>query len=62
MKAKIKINDADIAGSLPAMRRAARRARRVAAQTGTPVVVMRDGKIAYINPSAKLAGRRNGRR
>jgi hypothetical protein len=61
MKAKIRINDPDIAGSLPAMRRAALRARRVAAQTGTPLVVMHKGKIVYINPSAKPTARRNRR-
>ncbi len=37
--------DADIAGVEAALRRAARRARELGERTGTPVYVLRDGKI-----------------
>jgi predicted ABC-type ATPase len=37
--------DPDMAGSADAMRRASIRARHVAAQTGTALIVWRDGKI-----------------
>jgi hypothetical protein len=38
-------NDIDLVGSVGAMRRAAIRARQIAAQTGTALIVWRDGKI-----------------
>lgn len=44
--------NADLRGSWPALQRAARRARELAAQTGTAIVVNRDGLIAYIQPNA----------
>lgn len=50
MSQKIKSTDPDIIGSLPALRRAARAARRLAIRTGTPLYVMRDGKIVNLNP------------
>jgi hypothetical protein len=62
MKAKFNSRDPDIRGSLPAMRRAARRAKRLAQETGTPFWVMRKGKIVNLNPSAKPAPRRNRRK
>jgi len=34
----------------PAMRRAARRAREIARRFGTPIYVLRDGKIVAENP------------
>lgn len=43
--------DKDIAGSFEALRRAARRAREIAAQTGTAIIVQRDGRIERITPS-----------
>ena len=42
--------DPDIIGSLPAMRRAARAARRLAERTGTPFYVMEGGKVVNLNP------------
>lgn len=42
--------DADIKGSLAAIRRAARRARQVAQQTGTDLIVQRGGKVIRIKP------------
>jgi hypothetical protein len=62
MKAKNTISDPDIAGSLPAMRRAARRAKRLAQETHTPLWVMRKGKIVNANPSAKATASRKARR
>ncbi|SDX47719.1 hypothetical protein SAMN05421644_10483 [Allochromatium warmingii] len=44
--------NADLRGSWPALQRAAQRARELAAQTGTAIVVSRDGKIEHIQPNA----------
>lgn len=44
------VRDADIRLSLVALERAARRAWRVAQETGTAIVVSRDGVIEYIVP------------
>lgn len=38
-------------GSWAALKRAAERARRIAAQTGTAIVVARDGRIEHVYPS-----------
>lgn len=43
-------NTADLRGSLAALQRAARRARELAAQTGTELVVSRNGVIERIKP------------
>ena len=40
----------DLRGSWPALHRAAQRAREVAMQTGTAIVVSRNGVIEYIHP------------
>jgi hypothetical protein len=40
--------DRDLAGSSPAIRRAARRARQMAAQTGTALIVWRGRRIGRI--------------
>ncbi len=40
-----KLPDADMQGALAALLRAAKRAREIARQTGTAIVVMRDGKL-----------------
>jgi hypothetical protein len=39
-----------ILGSLPAMRRAAKAALRLAKETGTPCYVVKDGRIVNLNP------------
>ncbi len=46
--------DPDFVGTLPALRRAARRAREIARRTGTPVIIWRDGKVVkeYPGPTA----------
>ena len=40
----------DLRGSWPALQRAAQRARQIAAQTGTALVVVRDGTMEHIYP------------
>ncbi|MDD2608130.1 MAG: hypothetical protein PHX60_00340 [Giesbergeria sp.] len=45
-------NNADLRGSLLALQRAALRARQIAAQTGTAVVVVRNGVLEHIYPQA----------
>ena len=42
--------DADVTGSLKAIRRAALRARQVAQQTGTDLIVVRKGQVVRIKP------------
>ena len=48
---------ASLRGSLPALQRAAARARQHAAQTGTAIVVTRDGVMQHIYPSQKSEAR-----
>ena len=45
--------DADLKGSLTAIRRAALRARQVAEQTGTDLIVMRSGQVVRVPPKQK---------
>ena len=49
-------NTADLRGSLAALQRAAQRARELAAQTGTELVVSRDGVIERIKPQPDADG------
>ena len=49
-------NTADLRGSLAALQRAAQRARELAAQTGTELVVSRDGVIERIKPQPEADG------
>lgn len=44
-------NNADLRGSWPALHRAAERARLIAAQTGTALVVVRDGTVQHLYPN-----------
>jgi len=53
MTDRIKSVDRDIRGSLAAIRRAARRARELATTTGTPVYVLKKGKVVNLNPGVK---------
>lgn len=41
----------ELRGSWAALQRATERARRIAAQTGTAIVIFRDGKIEHVYPS-----------
>jgi hypothetical protein len=45
--------NADIQGSWAAMRRAAQRARQVAQQTGTDLIVVRAGQVVRVPPQPK---------
>lgn len=45
--------EADLKGSFTAMRRAVQRARQVAQQTGTDLIVLRAGKVVRVRPSKK---------
>lgn len=47
--------DNDLRLSMRAMQRAAQRARELAVQTGTVIIVSRDGVIEQINPKAESA-------
>ena len=47
--------NADLRGSWPALQRAAQRARQIAAQTGTAIVIVRNGAIEHIYPCASGA-------
>jgi hypothetical protein len=56
---KIKSKDPDIIASLPALRRAAKRALQLGLETGTPVYVMKEGKIVDLT---KVVQRRKKKR
>ena len=45
--------DADLKGSLLAIRRAALRARQLAEQTGTDLIVVRSGQVVRVSPQTK---------
>jgi len=60
MKPKIKSRDPDIRGSAPALRRAARTARKLAEQTNTPFHVWKNGQVVNLNPGARN-GKNHGR-
>ena len=47
--------NADIRGALAAIKRAAVRARQLAEQTGTDLIVMREGKVVRVPPKEKLS-------
>lgn len=51
-----KVTDPDILGVGPALRRAARRARELAARTNTPLVIWRDGKVVKLYPGRRSRG------
>jgi hypothetical protein len=58
MTTKINTKDPDILGSLPALKRAAKRARRLAEMTGTPFYVFKEGRVVNLNAGCR---RRRGR-
>ena len=60
MKNEIKSSDPDIRGSLPALRRAARRARRLAEKTHTPLFVLVGGRVRNLNPGRKRSRTKGG--
>ncbi len=58
--ANMSSTDPDILGSLPAMKRAAKAARRLAEATGTPLYVMKKGRIVDLNAPRKPAAKAPG--
>ena len=56
MKRKIIFNtsDPDILASLPALKRAAADARKLAIATGTPFYVWKNGRVVNLNPKGRL--------
>ncbi len=62
MSTPISTNNPMVAGSMAAMRRAALRARQIARDTGTPLVVVRDGKVVEIKIRKKTSGLRGKRK
>jgi len=59
MKPVEKAVDPEIKLELAALRRAARYARRLSEETGTPFYVMKKGKIVDLNAGAKPKKRKN---
>lgn len=53
-----KSKDPDIIGSMKAIMRAAREARRLSVKTGTAFYVLKDGKVVDLNKKPKRAKRR----
>jgi hypothetical protein len=46
----------DLTGTLAALKRAAKRARKIAIETNTPLWVMKNGRIVNLNPRAGISG------
>ncbi len=61
MTGKMKSTDSDIRGSLPALQRAARSARRRARDTHTPFYVIRRGRVVNLNPVRRRLSTRSKR-
>jgi hypothetical protein len=57
MKTNSRPKDRDIAGSMAALKRAAKQALALARRTGTPCWVMRDGKLIDIAKRRQIAAR-----
>ncbi len=55
MSTKVKSSDPDIRGVLPALRRAAKAARKLAEDTGTPFYVLKNGRVVNLNPRKRNA-------
>jgi len=49
-----KPSDPDMKGVMSALRRAVKRAHKVAYQTGTNIITMRDGKVIEVPPDPKM--------
>jgi len=57
MKVNGQPKDRDIAGSMAALKRAAKQALALARQTGTPCWVMRDGKLVDLAKRRRITAR-----
>ena len=53
-QARSQLADADMQAVPRALRRAADRAREIARQTGTPIIIVRDGILMEIDPDSDL--------
>jgi hypothetical protein len=53
MRAKMRSKDPDIISSFVALKRAARSAYRLAKATGTPLYIMKNGRIVDLNAGAR---------
>ena len=53
MKAKVTSSDPDIRAALPALKRAARNAKKLALATGTPLYVLKKGRVVNLNPRSR---------
>lgn len=60
VSANITSTDPDILGSLPALKRAAKAAQRLAEATGTPLYVMKKGRIVDLNAPPKRKAKARG--
>jgi hypothetical protein len=58
MKTKVTFKDPDLKGSLPALRRAARAARRTSRALGTPFYVLKDGRVVDLNRAQRKVKKR----
>jgi hypothetical protein len=58
MSARMPSKDPDIIASFAALKRSARRAFKLAKETGTPFYVMKKGKIVDLNASARKQKKR----
>ncbi len=47
-------DDPDMQGVMPALLRAAKQAHKIAHQTGTKIVIMRDGKVVHVPPDPAM--------
>jgi hypothetical protein len=61
MRKAITSSDPDIIASFPALRRAARAAHALAKRTGTPLYVLKNGRVVNINPVAGKKRRQSAR-
>jgi hypothetical protein len=61
MKNPVISSDPDIRGSWPALLRAAKAARRLSIETGTPFYVFKDGKVVDLNRGRKKRRKTVGR-
>jgi hypothetical protein len=53
-QARSQLADADMQAVPRALRRAAERAREIARQTGTPLIIVRDGVLMEVDPDSPL--------
>ena len=53
-QARSQLDDADMQAVPRALRRAAERAREIARQSGTPLIIVRDGVLMKVDPDSPL--------